>query len=131
MVNLERDRFPPTGRSRGQRTGGAVGNHPEMRLEIRNQLLEDRVAIRSVIRRVHGVRVIEVRRRMLERHRDHSRESGPVPLSIERETRLEIVALEHRRQRRRRWLAVGREPEWWTEAEVSLFVHGGIVRVRM
>ena len=74
MEDLQRGGFPAAGRSAGQDARVGLANDAEALLDLGNQLLHDRVAVRADVDRVHGVGVVEVRIRMLERDGDHARE---------------------------------------------------------
>src|ERR1041384_6477731 len=74
MEYLQSQRFPASSRTPRQHSRVRVRNDPEFLLQIRNQFLRERVTIRSVVRRVHRIRVIVVRRRVLKCHRYRARE---------------------------------------------------------
>src|SRR5215831_814401 len=61
----------------GWKIWSAAVSHPL--LDLRDQFLHDRVAIGAVVHRVDGIRVVEIRRRMLEGHGDHPREAVAEP----------------------------------------------------
>ena len=127
VVHLERQRLPAAGRAAREHARPRLPDHPEMLLEIRNELLQECIAVRAVVRGIHGVRVVEVRRRVLERHGDHAREIGSAPRPIELEPGFARAAREARRPLPGGFgAAVGREPERGVEIEVPLVVHGRI-----
>ena len=45
MVHLQRQRFPPSGRPARERPRPGLADHPEARFEIRNELLQQRIAV--------------------------------------------------------------------------------------
>ena len=73
IEHLVRERDPAAGRSARQQARPRLANHAELRFDGGNQLLHDRVAVRSVVLGVHAVRVVVVRRRMLQLDGDHAR----------------------------------------------------------
>ena len=52
-------------------------------LDLRHQLLHDRVAVRAVVRRVHRVRVVVERRRVLDLDEQHPRKALAGPVLVE------------------------------------------------
>ena len=105
-----------------------------MVFQIGNQLLEERVPVWPVVGGVHGVRVVEIRRRVLERHRDHAREIGGAPGPVELETRFPRRPGQSRRALLRGFGArVRRESERRAQVEVALLIHGRVApgRVRL
>src|SRR5262245_44718645 len=80
MKDLQRERLPAARRAAVEPAGPWFFDHAITLLDLRNQLLDNRVAVRADVGGVDGVRVIEVRRGMLERRDDDAREviSQPV-----------------------------------------------------
>src|SRR5437763_12216390 len=54
MIRLQGERFPSAGGSAGEHARPGRADHAEVLLEVRNELLQDRVAVRPVVRRVDG-----------------------------------------------------------------------------
>ena len=94
MVDLQRDRLPPAGRATGKHARPGRADHSEVRLEIRDQLGQDRVTIGAVVGGVHRVRIVEVRCGVLECDGDQPGKIGPRPGVIELRSRLVVVLRE-------------------------------------
>src|SRR5205085_6454133 len=84
MKDLQRERFPSAGRSAREPARPRLLYCAIALLDLRNQLVHDRVAIRTDVYAVHGIRIVEVRRRMLKRDREHARKVVGAPLIAER-----------------------------------------------
>ncbi len=84
VEDLHRERFPPAGRAAGQHPRPRLRDDAEAALELGDQLLDDRVAVRADVRRVHRVRRVVVRVRVADRHRDHAWRARREPEVAER-----------------------------------------------
>ena len=82
---------PAAGGSAGQHAGPRLANDPEAFFDGRNQLLHDGVAVGTAVVRIHTVRVVVVRRRMLQRHVDEARRRRCLPVAIERPSATEAA----------------------------------------
>ncbi len=132
VVHLEREGLPAPGRAACEQPRPWRANHPEVLLQVGHELLEQRIAVGAVVRRVHGVGVVEVRRRVLKRHRDQLRKVGRVPRPVKLEAGFARGLLESRGAVARRFRhAVGRETEGRPEIEVPLLVHRRVAARRV
>src|SRR6185312_10358780 len=77
------ERNPSASRAAGEQARPRLALDTEFRLDCRNELLHYRVAVRAVVRGIHTVRIIIVRRRMLQRDEDHARRSVSEPVARE------------------------------------------------
>ena len=86
VEHLHRQRFPAAGRSAVGGPRPARADPAEARLDERHELLHDGVAVRPEVRRVHGVRVVVVRVRVLDLNHEHARKvrSRPFPVEVVR-----------------------------------------------
>src|SRR6184192_3357047 len=131
IKHLRRQGLPSSGRSSRQHTRIRFRYHPKVRFEIRNHLFHQRIAIRSVVHRVHRVRIVVILRRMLKRHCDHSRKILRIPRLIKLVSRLTVQVRQRRPQFRRNGPVLGRESEGRLKTEMVLFVNRRIARVGM
>ena len=127
----ERQRLPSRRSSRRQHARVRLPDDAEMRLDVRDELLHDRVAIGAVVGRVDGVGVVEVGRGVLEGHHDHPRERRAIPVLVERVSALPMVSDRRCHDVGRLGCTVGREAEGRAQREMSLRVENGILRRRM
>ena len=61
----------------------ALADAPEPTLDFGDELVHDRVAPGALARAVHGIRIVVVRRRVLDLDEKHAREVGTRPVEIE------------------------------------------------
>ncbi len=83
MEELERERLPAARRPAGEGPRPGLPDDAKPFLDFRNQLLHQRVAVRTDVRGVHRVGVVEVGVRMLEGNHDHPREVVLDPVTVE------------------------------------------------
>src|SRR5688572_27099218 len=127
IAELQRERLPSARRSALELPSIRLPNEPEALLEIWNDFLDDRVAVRTVVGRVHRVGIAEVRRLLLERDRHDAWEIVRDPGLIEvvpalgTSYRVDVAARAGRRRRRER--------EWCSP--VAQTVDGRVVSVRV
>src|SRR5207245_5847039 len=99
-------------------------DHAEALLEIGNQLGQQRVAVGSVVDRIHRIGVVEIWRGVLEGHRDQPREVRRTPCLIKLKPRLAHRSGQPRGPLYRRLdEGVGRKTERRSEIEVALLVY--------
>src|SRR5213078_443579 len=105
----------------------------EFFFQVRNEFFRQRVAIRAIVRRVHCVRIVVVRCRVLEGHGHHAREVAghPGPRELvswfpRAPAQPDFTALFVFRSGRR----LSRESEWSAESEMTLNVNRRILLVR-
>src|SRR5205814_9079048 len=82
MEDLQRERFPSARRAAVEPARPRLLDDAELLLDLGNELLHDRVAVRADVHRVHGVRIVEVRRRVLEGDGDEARKVVADPYLI-------------------------------------------------
>ena len=131
IKHLRRQRFPSAGRAARQHSRVRLRNHPEMRFEIRNHLLHQRVAVRPVIHRVHRIRIVVIRRRMLKRHGDHSRKIIRSPSLKKLVSRFDVQIRQPRPHLRVHRRILLRKSQRRPQTKMVFLINHRIVRVRM
>ncbi len=83
IEDLRGHRFPAAGRSAVHEARPAGAEAAVLLLEIRDQLVDDGVAVRPQVGGVHRVRVVVVRVGVLDLDHEHAREPGRRPVLVE------------------------------------------------
>src|SRR5581483_10516375 len=131
VENLRAQRLPSSGRAAEYRPCPPLAYGTKLLLDVWNQLLRDRVAIRSQVGRVHRVRVIEVRIRMLDLQDDYSRQSSRRPILKELVTILRGQLRLWIFDPRRRWLRAKRRELRDVAMKMGLLHYQRISRIGM
>ena len=83
VKDLKRQRLPASGRAPREHARPGLADGAEVRLDVRDQLLGEGAAVGSRVRRIDGVGVVVVRRRMLEGDVEHARKIVRQPRALE------------------------------------------------
>src|ERR1035437_8410735 len=137
IEDLHGEGFPTAGRSAIDESRPALADAAKLALDSRDQLGLDCIAVRTQIRRIHGVRVVVIRICMLQLHDQHAWRAWRNPRLVVLVGLLLLYAVVARKVKALRviWLQAGIR---WSLAEVGeagyeVVVENdqGIVRLRM
>lgn len=131
IENLRGQSFPATGGTTGENAGIGFGDHPEIRFEVRNHFVDEGVAVRTIVDRVHGVGVVVVRSGMLEGDDDHAGKMIGHPGLREFVAAFVIEVGHTSALLGGNGMVLSVETEGIAEAEMILQINDGIVRVGM